>query len=198
MTLAVGANPNTVVERFRKLNWGIITLLCAIAFVGVLMHFSVSSGGWTEMPLTHGIRFGVMLVLVIGAAMFLDARFWLAVAYPLYAVALLLLVGVELIGETRMGAQRWLSIGPMSLQPSEFMKIGIVLALARYYHQLDPRRSGTVLRILPPFLMIVAPVALIMHQPDLGTAMLILLPGAGIMFPGGVGLRIIAAGEIGR
>ena len=196
MTIAVGAGPNTLVDRFRKLNWGIITMLCAIAFVGVLMHFSVSSGGWTEMPLTHGIRFGVMLVLVIGAAMFLDARFWLAVAYPLYAAALLLLVGVELFGETRMGAQRWLAIGPMSLQPSEFMKIGIVLALARYYHQLDPRRSGTVLWVTPPFLMLLAPVALVMHQPDLGTSLLILFAGICVMFLGGLLWRIIAAGGI--
>jgi rod shape determining protein RodA len=196
MTLALGANPNTLFERFRRLNWGIITLLCAIAFVGVLMHFSVSSGAWTDMPLTHGIRFGVMLVLVVGAAMFLDARFWLAIAYPLYAIALLLLVGVELAGETRMGATRWLSIGPVSLQPSELMKIGIVLALARYYHQLDPRKSGTVLWVIPPFLMLVAPVALVMHQPDLGTAMLIVFAGICVMFLGGLLWRIIAAGGI--
>lgn len=196
MTIALGQGGNTIFERFRKLNWGIITLLCAIAFVGVLMHFSVSSGGWTEMPLTHGIRFSIMLVLVLGAAMLLDARFWLAVAYPLYGVALLLLVGVELFGATRMGAQRWLDLGPLSLQPSEFMKIGIVLALSRYFHQLDPRKSGTVLWMIPPFLMLVAPVALVMHQPDLGTALLILFAGLMIMFLGGLLWRIIAAGAI--
>jgi rod shape determining protein RodA len=195
-TLASARNPNTVFDRFRKLNWPIITVLCALAFVGVLMHFSVSSGAWTDMPLTHGIRFAFLLTVVILAAMFLDARFWLAIAYPLYVGALLLLVGVELFGATRMGATRWLDIGPLSLQPSEIMKIGIVLALARYYHQLDPRRSGTVLWIVPPFLMIVAPVALIMHQPDLGTAMLILLAGVMIMFLGGLLWRIIAAGAI--
>ncbi|MCR6644061.1 MAG: hypothetical protein NVV62_05830 [Terricaulis sp.] len=106
MSISLGANPNTLFERFRRLNWGIITLLCAIAFVGVLMHFSVSSGAWTDMPLTHGMRFGILLIVAVLAAMFLDARFWLAIAYPLYGIALILLVGVELIGETRMGAQR--------------------------------------------------------------------------------------------
>ncbi|HRP10810.1 MAG TPA: rod shape-determining protein RodA [Terricaulis sp.] len=196
MTLAVGANPNTLFERFRRLNWGILTLLCAIALVGMAMHFSVSSGAWTDMPLTHGVRFGIMLVLVVGAAMFLDARFWLAVAYPLYAVALILLIGVELFGETRMGAQRWLAIGPMSLQPSELMKIGIVLALARYYQGLDPRRTGTVLWVVPPFLMLAAPVGLVMHQPDLGTSLLILFAGICVMFLGGLLWRIIAAGAI--
>lgn len=196
MTIAVAAGPNTIFERFRKLNWGIITILCALAFIGVLMHFSVSSGAWTDMPLTHAIRFAVMMAVVIVVAMFLDARFWLAISYPLYVLALLLLIAVELVGETRMGAQRWLSIGPISLQPSELMKIGIVLALARYYHQLDPRRSGTVLWVIPPFLMLAAPVALIMHQPDLGTAMLVLMAGLVVMFLGGLLWRIIAAGAI--
>ncbi len=196
MTLALTAGPNTLFDRFAKLNWGIITILIALAFVGVLMHFSVSSGAWTDMPLTHGIRFAVLLTMMVLAAMFLDTRVWIAIAYPLYAGALLLLVAVEIIGATRMGATRWLELGPLSLQPSELMKVAIVLALARYYHQLDARKTGTVLWILPPFLMIVAPVALVMHQPDLGTSLMILGAGVCIMFLGGLLWRIIAAGAI--
>ena len=191
-----GSGSNTLFERFRKLNWTIITVLCALACVGVMMHFSVSSGAWTDMPLTHGLRFVMAMSVVILAALLLDARFWLAIAYPLYGIALLLLVGVELVGATRMGAQRWLDLGPLSLQPSEFMKIGIVLALARYYQQLDARKTGTVLWAVPPLLMIAVPVALVMHQPDLGTALLILAAGVIIMFLGGLLWRIIAAGAI--
>jgi len=128
--------------------------------------------------------------------MFVDTRFWLAIAYPLYGLSFLLLLGVELIGETRMGATRWLSLGPISLQPSELMKIALVLALARYYHQLDPRRTGTVTWIIPPFLMVAAPAALIMKQPDLGTAMLIGFAGISVMFMAGLLWRVIAAGAI--
>jgi rod shape determining protein RodA len=196
MSIAPASSARTITERITKLNWGIITILCALAFVGVLMHFSVSSGAWTDMPLTHGMRFVVLLTIVIVAALLLDTRFWLAVAYPLYAGAILLLVAVELVGETRMGATRWLSLGPVSLQPSELMKIGIVLALARYYHQLDPRRSGTVLWVIPPFVMIALPVALVMRQPDLGTALLLLFAGIVIMFLGGLLWRIIAVGAL--
>ncbi|MDZ4692017.1 rod shape-determining protein RodA [Terricaulis sp.] len=196
MTIALNQGSNTLFDRFAKLNWGIITILCAIAFVGVLMHFSVSSGAWTDMPLTHAVRFAAMMSVIILGAMLLDARFWLAIAYPLYGAALLLLVGVELFGATRMGAQRWLDIGPLSLQPSELMKVAIVLALARYYHQLDARKTGTVLWIVPAFLMIAAPVALVMHQPDLGTALMILFAGVSIMFLGGLLWRVIAAGAI--
>ncbi len=194
MTIAAAQGPGTLFDRVAKLNWGVITLLCALAFIGVLMHLSVSSGAWTDMPLTHGLRFVVMLAIVVGAAMFLDTRFWVAMAYPLYAGALLLLLAVEVVGETRMGATRWLSVGPVSLQPSEIMKVAIILALARYYHQLDPRKTGTVLWVLPPLVMIGAPVALVMHQPDLGTAMLIAFAGVAVMFLGGLLWRIIALG----
>jgi rod shape determining protein RodA len=174
-----------------RLNWGIITLMCALAFIGVLMHFSVSSGAWTDMPLQHALRFIVILIVVIFAAAFLDARFWLVIAYPLYGFALLLLVAVELFGATRMGATRWLDLGPVSIQPSEFMKVGIILALARYYHGLDPRRFGAMISIVPPLLMIGAPAALIMHQPDLGTAMLIVIAGVAVMFLAGLMWRLI-------
>lgn len=199
MTIAAASSPNSVFDRFAKLNWGIITILCALAFIGVLMHFSESAsanGVWTEMPLTHGLRFVMLLSVMILLAMFLDARFWLAIAYPLYAGALVLLLAVAVIGETRLGATRWLSVGPISLQPSELMKVGLVLALARYYHQLDPRRTGTVLWTIPAFMIIGAPVALIMHQPDLGTAMLIVFSGLMVMFVAGLLWRIIIAGAI--
>ncbi|WP_395645661.1 rod shape-determining protein RodA [Terricaulis sp.] len=199
MSIASATTGNqTIAGRIAKLNWGIITILCALAFIGVLMHFSVSSGArsWTDMPLTHGARFFGLLIVMILAAVFLDTRFWLAISYPLYAGALLLLLAVELVGETRMGATRWLSIGPVSLQPSELMKLAIVLALARYYHQLDPRKTGTILYTIPAFIMIALPAGLIMHQPDLGTAMLVVFAGIAVMFLGGLLWRIIATGAI--
>ena len=182
--------PRTIGEKFSRLNWGLITLLCALAVIGVIMHFSVSAGSWAEMPLTHGVRFAVMLALVIVAAL-IDIRVWIAIAYPLYAIGFLLLVAVELFGETRMGATRWLDLGFTSLQPSEVMKIAIILALARYYHQLEPRRTGSLLWMMPPLAMLLLPVALVMHQPDLGTAMLILFTGLAVMFLAGLRWRYI-------
>jgi rod shape determining protein RodA len=190
-----GGSSRTIVERVARLNWGIITLLTALAVVGVAMHFSVSSGAsWTDMPLKHGLRFLAMASVMIIVALAFDARFWMMIAYPLYALSVLLLLAVELVGETRMGATRWLDIGPLSLQPSELMKIGNVLAQARYYHQLDPRKTGTVLWIIPPLMMIGLPVALVMKQPDLGTSLLIVFAGVTLMFLGGLLWRIIALG----
>jgi rod shape determining protein RodA len=198
MTIASASQaPRTWADKLVRLNWGIITLCCLIAVIGVAMHFSDNPAQWNDMPLTHGLRFGVIMLIVIVAAMVLDARFWMAVAYPLYVVSLLLLVLVDVKGSTHMGAQRWLNLGPLSLQPSELMKIGIVLALARYYHQLDPRRTGTLMWTIPPLMMIGAPVVLVMKQPDLGTAMLIAIAGFAMMFLGGLLWRIIAVGFVG-
>jgi len=197
MTIAAAAQPNGIFDRFAKLNWVIITILCMLAFIGVAMHFSESTaagGAWTNMPLTHGLRFLSLLMIMILMGMFVEPRFWLAIAYPLYAGALMLLVLVAAIGDTRLGATRWLSLGPVSLQPSELMKIGLVLALARYYHQLDPRKTGAILWTIPPFLMIGAPAALIMKQPDLGTAMLIVFSGLMVMFLAGLLWRVIVVG----
>lgn len=188
--MASAGRPRTLGDKFARLNWTIITLLCALAVFGVIMHFSAAEGSWAARPLSHGSRFAIVLVVAIAVAM-VDSRIWLASAYPVYFGSLLMLVGVELFGATRMGATRWLDIGPAHIQPSEIMKVGIVLALARYYQNLDPRNAGTLLWSLPPVLMIVAPVALVMKQPDLGTAMLIAMAGVSIMFLAGLRWRYI-------
>jgi rod shape determining protein RodA len=184
-------------ERLARLNWGLITVLCALACIGVVMHFSVTDGSWAGMPLAHASRFGLILILTLVLAI-VDVRIWLAMAYPLYTVSLLLLVAVEVVGATRMGAQRWLDLGPVQLQPSEIMKIAIVLALARYYQGLlDSRRikPDGLIALFVPLVMIGMPTALIMHQPDLGTALLVAGSGVGVMFLAGLKWRyIIPAG----
>ena len=193
--MSSSGRPRGIGEKLSRLNWTIITLLCALAVFGVIMHFSAAEGSWAGRPLSHGWRFGVVLAIAVGVALF-DARMWLAIAYPVYFSTMALLIGVELFGETRMGATRWLDVGPVDLQPSEIMKIGIVLALARYYQNLDPRHAGKLLWSIPPLLMIGAPVALVMNQPDLGTAMLIALAGVAIMFLAGLRWRYIVPAAI--
>jgi rod shape determining protein RodA len=141
------------------------------------------------------LRFVILLVIALGLAM-VELRFWLALAYPLYGMSLMLLVLVEFVGSVHMGAQRWLDIGPISLQPSEIMKVALVLALARYYHQMDTRFSGRALPLVPPLLMIVAPAALVMKQPDLGTSLLLAGAGVGVMFLAGIRWRYIVVAAI--
>jgi rod shape determining protein RodA len=122
-----------------------------------------------------------------------DIRVWFALSYPVYIIALLLLVAVEAVGDTRMGAQRWLSIGPLSFQPSEIMKVGIVMALARFYHGISAEDARWSWKLVIPAIMIAVPVALVAHQPDLGTSLLVLFTGAAIMFIAGLSWTVIAA-----
>jgi rod shape determining protein RodA len=136
------------------------------------------------------LRFAICLAMMIGLAL-IDIRVWFALSYPVYAIGLLLLVAVEVVGDTRLGAQRWLSIGPFSFQPSEVMKLGIVMALARFYHGVSAEKARLSWWLAIPAAMIFVPVLLVAHQPDLGTAMLILLTGAAIVVLAGLDWRII-------
>jgi rod shape determining protein RodA len=190
MSYAAGARPRSFLEKIGKLNWSIITLMSALAMIGVIMHFSVADGSWFGRPLEHGVRYAAVVVCMTLLAT-VDPRVWLALAYPLYAVSLLLLVAVELFGEVRMGAQRWLELGPLTLQPSEFMKIAIIMAVARYYHGLEPRLAGTLLWSIPPILLFAAPAGLLAAQPDLGAAILISSTAVALMFLAGLRWRFI-------
>uniref|UniRef100_UPI0025ED7BB8 rod shape-determining protein RodA n=1 Tax=uncultured Pseudophaeobacter sp. TaxID=1759421 RepID=UPI0025ED7BB8 len=124
-------------------------------------------------------------------------RYWMALAYPTYFAALLALALVPFIGEVNMGARRWIEFGGMQFQPSEAMKIGLVLGLARYYHSLRAEQVSHILYLIPPALMVGAPVGLIFIQPDLGTALLLAATGAIMIFVAGLSWRIGFLGILG-
>lgn len=184
------------IVKFSEIDWLFVLVLCLIAGAGALMLFSIAGSSWTPWAAAHAARFGMCLVLLIALAM-IDLRVWFAMAYPVYGIGLLLLVAVEAVGDVRLGAQRWLTLGPLSFQPSEVMKLGIVLALARLYHGVSAERARLSWWLLIPAAMIGAPVLLVAHQPDLGTAMLIALTGGAMVVMAGLSWRIIAAAGIG-
>ncbi len=175
---------NGLRRKLLEFNWAFLFLLCVIACYGFLMLYSVAKGlhPWA-MP--QMIRFGIGAGLMIVVAL-IDVRVWMGLAYPAYAVALILLIGVELFGTVGMGAQRWIDLGIIQLQPSEIMKVALVLALARYFHNLTLDEVSHPLAILPPIAMILAPVGLTLIQPDLGTAVLLAAGGASILFLAGI------------
>lgn len=174
-----------------QIDWRFAALLCVVGGMGAAMMYSVAGGSWEPWAANHLIRFGFCLVLMLGLSL-VSLRIWFGMAYPLYIVALLLLVAVEVAGETRMGATRWLQLGPLTFQPSEIMKIGVVLALARYYHGATAQDARLSWKLIFPVMIIAAPFILVAHQPDLGTAMLIGLTGAAMMFIAGLDWRVIA------
>ncbi len=184
-----------IAAKLVRINWLLVVLLCLGAMIGVAVLYSIADGSWTPRAAQHGVRFGIFLLLMLLLAL-VDIRWWMALAYPAYAVALLLLIGVEVVGVKVMGAQRWLDIGPIRLQPAEIMKLALVLALARYYHGLAVERATSIRHMVLPALMIGLPMLLILHQPDLGTAMLVGGTGVAIVFLAGLSWRVITLGAV--
>lgn len=185
VTVELKGQDQSLRSKIRELNWVIIALVTLIASVGFAMMISVAGGSLDPWADRQMIRFLFGFVVMISIAV-VNLRYWMAVAYPLYFITLLLLVGVEIIGEVGMGAQRWLDIGPIRLQPSEIMKIAIVLVLARYYHGLTTSDAARIKSLAIPLVLIFVPVALVMRQPDLGTALLLSATGGAVMFLAGV------------
>jgi len=171
--------------RLLAVNWGLLLLLCCIAGIGFAMLYSAANGHWEPWASKQMIRF-IVAVMVMLAVAAVDLRFWLRWAYTVYGCTFLLLVAVELRGAVGMGAQRWIDLGVIQIQPSEMMKVALVLVLARYFSALTPEEIGRPTRLLAPALLILLPAALVMKQPDLGTAMMLVLTGGAIFFLVGV------------
>jgi rod shape determining protein RodA len=185
----------TVPSGIRKvlyLNWGLVLLLVAVASMGFLMLYSVAGGSlqpWAEPQMK---RFAAGLVLMFAIAM-VPIWFIRNMAGLAYAISVLLLLAVEFFGEVGMGAQRWIDIGPLRLQPSELVKITLVMMLAAYYDWLDTRKTSRPLWVLIPLVLIGVPTALVLIQPNLGTALMLLMGGAVVMFAAGVSLWYFGA-----
>ncbi len=183
----------TLVEKLRGMHWTIIVLLAAVACIGFAMLYSVSDGSFEPYASRQIIRFGVGLCILLTIGV-IDIRIWLKAAYPIYFIALVLISAVDMVGIVGGGSQRWLDLGVVQIQPSEIMKVGIVLALARYYHGRSLEETESYKSLIMPFILIGVPAALILKQPDLGTAILICVTGAAIMFLAGVKMRIFGIG----
>ncbi len=165
-------------QKIWHLNWGLVLLVLLLAGIGFAMLYSAASGAWEPWALRQAARFGGGLLLMFVAAL-IDIRFWFRLAYPIYFLALALLGAVEVMGTIGMGAQRWINLGVIQLQPSEVMKIALVLALARYFHGVTYQDIGRPTYLIVPLLLVAAPVLLVLKQPDLGTAgMLGMVAGA--------------------
>jgi len=187
----------TLGEKLRGISWGLVLLLAMIAGVGFAMLYSAAYGDvdpWMSRQMTR-FAAGLLLMLVVAV---LDLKFWLRYAYLFYLFGFLLLVFVEIEGEIGMGAQRWIDLGFVQIQPSEIMKIALVLALARYFHRLDLSAIGRPLPLLLPMALVLAPAALVLLQPDLGTAGMLLLIGAAMFFLAGVKIwKFVVVGGLG-
>ena len=180
-----GKRELTLGRKILQINWFLILLLMVIASIGFAMLYSAANGNWHPWATRQIARFGVALCALLVIAL-IDIRFWMRWAYFGYLGALGLLFVVEVAGEIGMGAQRWIDLGVFQLQPSELMKVALVLALARYFHAPTLQEVGQPLRLIPPILIVIGPTVLVLQQPDLGTAMMLIFAGGGLLFLAGV------------
>lgn len=177
------------IERLRSIVWSLVLLIAVVAGVGIAVLYSAADGSMQPWAAKQMMRFAIALIPMLGAA-FVGIRYWFRIAYWVYATVLLLVVAVDLRGFVGMGAQRWIDLGVIQLQPSELMSVALALALARYFHRLGNENVIGIRHLILPSLMILLPAALVLKQPDLGTAMILLMGGSVLFFLAGVRLRI--------
>ena len=183
-----------VPEPLAQLPWKVLLLIIAIGCFDLFVLYSAAGGSIRPWALSQGIRFFVLLAFAIGLSRIRE-EVWGSISLPAYVIIIAMLLGVEILGKVAGGGQRWLELGIIRIQPSELMKPCIVLACARFYDRLPPSESRGLSAILPPLMLIGIPAALVMMQPDLGTALMIVAGGITVMFLSGVPLRLfIAAG----
>lgn len=182
----------TASEKLWQVSWSLIFWVCCIFAFGLAMLYSAAGGNLQPWAGPQLARFGVGLGLLLAVAV-IDVRLLLRYAYVFYAVVFVLLVVVEVKGFVGGGAQRWVDLGLINLQPSELMKPAIVLALARYFHGVGMEEIGQPTILLAPIAMIFAPVVLVILQPDLGTALLIVMGSGVMLYMAGVRLWKFAA-----
>ena len=178
----------TVPTGWRKIlfiNWGLVALIIGAASSGFVMLISVAGGSLDPRASAQMQRFSIGLVAMFVIAM-TPIWIWRNVSVPIYIIALLLLLLVEFLGSTGMGAQRWINLGFINLQPSEVAKIALVMLMAAYYDWLPSDKVSRPFWVLVPLIFISLPVLLIIQQPDLGTSILLLLSGVTVMFLAGV------------
>ncbi|MDA7947589.1 MAG: rod shape-determining protein RodA [Hyphomicrobiaceae bacterium] len=183
-------------EKLIAFNWVFVLLISCLACVGAVALYSVAGGAFDPWAETHVIRYCLGLGLLFGVAL-TDIRIWVRLAYPVYMLALALLVAVPLVGVEAGGAKRWLQIGSFGFQPAELMKVALVLALARYYEWLPAKYISNPLALMVPVLMIMVPVGLVVMQPDLGTAVLFAAVGGGLLFLAGASWIYFVFGIVG-
>ncbi len=188
--------PRSIAKKLMSVHWPVLIVTCLIAGIGMASLYSVAGGQFNPWAERHALRFVIGLAMVMAIAV-VSLRFWMSLAYPVYVLALGLLALVPVMGVDVLGARRWIGFGGIQFQPSEIMKVALVLMLARYYQWLPANLVSRPKWVALPLLAIAAPVALTLKQPDLGTAVLFAVVGLALMFLAGVSSLYFIGGVAG-
>lgn len=184
----------SVSTKIEQLNWTLISLIIALALIGFAMLYSAGNGNYHPWMMRQMLFFAIFLPVMIAIAV-IDITVWFNFAYISYGIALILVIIVDVMGHNAMGATRWFRLGPITIQPSEIMKVCTIFALSRYFYNTEAQNITKIRYTIIPILLIVIPVVFIFHQPDLGTALILIISSVTILFLAGIYLRyFITAG----
>lgn len=186
----------SIPEKLSSISWPFLLLITLVSCIGFIALYSAAGGSLDRWAGKQIIRFSFGMAGLIIAAM-IDIRIWIRLAYPIFILVTLMLIFVEIKGHIGMGAQRWINIGFIQLQPSEMMKIATVLALARFFHGAASDDVKHPLHLLLPAAMVALPIGLVLIQPDLGTAMKLILISGAMFFIAGVSYWVFGAAVAG-
>lgn len=181
----LGENKQSWQQKLSQISFVYLFLIVLLAVIGTVTLYSAANGDWNPWAMKHLSRFIVAFGMMIALA-FVDSKYYYRGAYAFYFLSLFLLIAVELGGHIGMGAQRWINLGVFKIQPSELMKIGIVLFLARYFSVTTIQGIKSIRGIIIPAIFTMLPVVLIAAEPDLGTSLMVLCTAAVMLFAVGV------------
>jgi rod shape determining protein RodA len=197
MNKAINNEKLSISQKFYHLNLPLISLITILASIGFLMLYSAAGGGFYPWFIRQAGFFILFFPIMIFIAI-TDLKIWFKLSYIFYLLALSLVIIVDIMGHNAMGATRWFRLGPLTIQPSEIMKICTIFALARYFHKVELSHIANLKTLVIALIIIFLPAFFIFHQPDLGTAAILSLVGIFILFVVGVNISyfIIIGGAI--
>lgn len=185
-----------ILYKLKHLNWLLIVLIIMLGGIGFAALYSAAGGNFDPWASRHILRFAMGFVLMIAVAL-IDVRWWFRLAWPAYIGGFILLIFVEFMGRTGGGAERWIDLGFMQIQPSEFMKIAVVMVLARYFHSAGLDEVRRIRFLIFPVMIVLAPVGLVLLQPNLGTSLMIIMNGGAMLFMAGAPIWMFLTGIAG-
>jgi len=183
--------PFSIRDKFFHLDFTLLFSILLLGIISIFAQFSSSGGEFDYFSRSHAIRFCVFFILFLGIS-FINIRIWNDYSLLIFILLILLLVAVKFVGVQSQGSRRWINLFVFNLQPSELMKIGIILFLSNYYHKISSGDINKFKYLLYPLIALLVPFMLVLNQPDLGTALLILISGIVIIWLSGVQWRIFA------
>tara|TARA_B100000029_G_scaffold160775_1_gene156657 strand:+ start:290 stop:1168 length:879 start_codon:yes stop_codon:yes gene_type:complete len=184
-------------QKVRFLDFYLIISIMLLGAVSIMAMYSTDmSDGNFYHTFNHALRFGVFFVLMIFLS-FINVKYYFSLSYLFYFIVFILLIAATFFGTTVSGSQRWINLYFLNLQPSELMKIAIIIFLARYYHRVQPDAVNTIKKFIIPFVILTIPILLVLSQPDLGTSVLIALSGIAVIWLAGINIKYIVYSFLG-